>query len=93
MVVMNEEKEKLEKELEFLKESFDSEVISEEEFLSGKERIQKHLSQLNSEEQKKVSEKKVEEVEEISEEKPKKEEIEVKERIEKSMEEVDQEKK
>jgi len=38
---MQEEKEKLEKDLKFLKESFDSEVISEEEYLTGKERIER----------------------------------------------------
>lgn len=48
---MEEEKEKFEKELEFLKESFDSEVISEEEYLSGKERIEKQLNELKTKEQ------------------------------------------
>ena len=48
---MEKEKEKLEKELEFLKESFESEVISEEEYISGKERIEKHLNELKNKEQ------------------------------------------
>src|SRR3989338_1014653 len=40
------EKEKIEKELEFLRESFESEVISEEEYLSGKARLEKQLKLL-----------------------------------------------
>jgi len=47
---MEEDKEKLEKELEFLKESLDSEVISEEEYISGKERIENQLIKINTDE-------------------------------------------
>ena len=61
------EKEKLEKELEFLKESFESEVISEEEYISGKERIEKHLNELKNKEQE--SEERKEYAEGIAEEK------------------------
>ena len=43
---MEEEKRKLEKELDFLKESFDSEVISEEEYITGKERVERQLKGL-----------------------------------------------
>lgn len=39
----NEAREKLEQELRFLKESFDAEVISKEEYEKGKERIEKKL--------------------------------------------------
>jgi len=49
---MEQEKEKLQKELEFLKESFDTEVISEEEYLSGKERVEKQLKDLEVKTQK-----------------------------------------
>lgn len=49
---MEKEKEKLEKELEFLRESFESEVITEEEYVSGKERIERHLNELKNKEQK-----------------------------------------
>ncbi|MEK6942785.1 MAG: hypothetical protein AABX00_01855 [Nanoarchaeota archaeon] len=43
------QKERLEQELRFLKESFEAEVISKEEFEKGKERIEKKLSVLNAE--------------------------------------------
>ena len=39
----NEAREKLEQEIRFLKESFDAEVISREEYGKGKERIEKKL--------------------------------------------------
>ena len=42
------QKERLEQELRFLKESFEAEVISKEEFEKGKERIEKKLKELQS---------------------------------------------
>lgn len=47
---MDEDKEILEKELEFLKESFESDVISEEEFNTSKENIDKKLNELKTKE-------------------------------------------
>ena len=41
----NNEKEKLEQELKFLKESFEAEVITKEEYENGKERIEKKLKE------------------------------------------------
>src|SRR3989338_5677713 len=43
------QKDRLEQELRFLKESFDAEVISNEEFEKGKERVEKKLSFLKAE--------------------------------------------
>jgi len=43
------QKDRLEQELRFLKESFEAEVISKEEFEKGKERIEKKLSFLKTE--------------------------------------------
>ncbi len=43
---MSEEKEKLEKQLRFLKESLDAGVISREEYEKGKERVEKKISHL-----------------------------------------------
>ena len=48
---MDKEKEKLEQELNFLKESFESEVITKEEFEKGKERIEKKLKEPDSSEE------------------------------------------
>ncbi len=42
------QKERLEQELRFLKESFEAEVISKEEFEKGKDRIEKKLKELES---------------------------------------------
>ena len=42
------QKERLEQELRFLKESYEAEVISREEFEKGKERIEKKLKELES---------------------------------------------
>ncbi len=42
------QKERLEQELRFLKESFEAEVISKEEFEKGKGRIEKKLQEINS---------------------------------------------
>ncbi len=42
------QKERLEQELRFLKESFEAEVISEEEFTKGKERIERKLNEIRS---------------------------------------------
>ena len=39
-------KEKLEQELRFLKESFEAEVISKEEYEKGKERLEKKLNEI-----------------------------------------------
>lgn len=43
------QKEKLEQELSFLKESFDAEVISKEEYEKGKQRIEKKLKEIGAE--------------------------------------------
>lgn len=42
------QKERLEQELRFLKESFEAEVISKEEFEKGKDRVEKRLKELKS---------------------------------------------
>ena len=44
------QKERLEQELRFLKESFEAEVISREEFEKGKDRIEKKLREIHGEE-------------------------------------------
>ncbi|MBI2657247.1 hypothetical protein HYX08_00975 [Candidatus Woesearchaeota archaeon] len=59
------QKERLEQELKFLKESFDAEVISREEFEKGSGRIEKKLREIEKSEKKSVQEKK-----ETAEEKP-----------------------
>lgn len=46
------QKERLEQELKFLKESFEAEVISREEFEKGKDRIEKKLKEIRKLEQK-----------------------------------------
>lgn len=46
------QKERLEQELKFLKESFEAEVISKEEFEKGKDRIEKKLKEIKKLEQK-----------------------------------------
>ena len=61
------QKEKLEQELNFLKESFEAEVISKDEFEKGKERIEKKLKEFNLEQDKSPKEK-VEIKEEIKKE-------------------------
>ena len=45
---MDNEKERLEKELRFLKESLEANIISEEEFEKGKKRIEKRLDELGT---------------------------------------------
>ena len=55
------QKERLEQELRFLKESFEAEVISKEEFEKGKERIEKKLKEI----------KQLEEKEQVQKEEPK----------------------
>ncbi|MBS3097116.1 hypothetical protein J4480_06815, partial [Candidatus Woesearchaeota archaeon] len=40
------QKERLEQELRFLKESFEAEVISKEEFEKGKDRVEKKLGDI-----------------------------------------------
>ena len=45
----NSQKERLERELRFLKESLEAEVITKEEFLKGKERIERKLGSPSSE--------------------------------------------
>ncbi|MBW2980241.1 gas vesicle protein GvpG [Candidatus Woesearchaeota archaeon] len=57
---MNDEKERLEKELRFLKESLEANIISEEEYEKGKDRIEKRLDEIGVD---------VEEKEELSEDK------------------------
>lgn len=67
------QKERLEQELRFLKESFEAEVISKEEFEKGKERIEKKLKEIQhlvnekSSEESKITEKKEEEKRKIDE--------------------------
>lgn len=46
------QKERLEQELKFLKESFEAEVISKEEFEKGKSRIERKLREIRKQEQK-----------------------------------------
>ena len=46
------QKERLEQELRFLKESFEAEVISKEEFEKGKDRIEKKLKEIKQSEEK-----------------------------------------
>ncbi len=64
------QKERLEQELRFLKESFDAEVISKEEFEKGKDRIEKKLKEIEKAakqqitEEQKIEEPKKEQVEE-----------------------------
>ena len=50
------QKERLEQELRFLKESFEAEVISKEEFEKGKERIDKKLKEIQNSASEKSSE-------------------------------------
>lgn len=50
------QKERLEQELRFLKESFDAEVISKEEFEKGKDRIDKKLQEIEKEAKQQSSE-------------------------------------
>ena len=58
MVLMDDktQKERLEQELRFLKESFEAEVISKEEFEKGKDRIEKKIKEIHSTEKKQVVE-------------------------------------
>lgn len=62
------QKERLEQELKFLKESFEAEVISREEFEKGRNRVEKKLKEIRKQEQKskepKAEERKKEEAEE-----------------------------
>ena len=46
------QKERLEQELMFLKESFDAEVISQEEYEKGKQRIERKLKEIQGSENK-----------------------------------------
>lgn len=74
---MQLEKERLEKQLRFLKESFESEIITKEEYIKGKERIEKKIKNVEEEikkEKEKQEEKVSEEKKIIEEEKPKTEE-------------------
>lgn len=50
------QKERLEQELRFLKESFDAEVISKEEFEKGKDRIEKKLKEIQNQAKEQISE-------------------------------------
>jgi len=54
------QREKLEQELNFLKESFDAEVITEDEYEKGKERIEKKLQEIKGADSGKKEDKKVE---------------------------------
>ena len=75
------QKERLEQELRFLKESFEAEVISKEEFVKGKERIELKLKEINHEVKaspiEEIDEKKVEKPE-IAAQKPKEEKKDIK---------------
>jgi len=56
------QKERLEQELRFLKESFEADVISKEEFEKGRDRIERKLKELQSIDTNKISEEKKSEV-------------------------------
>jgi len=73
---MNEQKERLEQELRFLKESLEADVISKDEYEKGKERIERKLNEIGE-----TPIVKEEIIEEPKEEEPKEEkpEIEIKE--------------
>lgn len=58
------QRERLEQELRFLKESFEAEVISKEEFEKGKERIERKLKEIGVEQDQKNKESKQEQVQE-----------------------------
>ena len=66
-----EETKKLEQELNFLKESFESEVITKDEFEKGKERIEKKLKTLDNPEKPKETSQEPEKVEEKDKEEKK----------------------
>ena len=50
MVLMDDksQRERLEQELRFLKESFEAEVISKEEFKKGKDRLEEKLKEIQN---------------------------------------------
>jgi len=80
----NEQKERLEQELRFLKESLEADVISKDEYEKGKERIEKKLEELAQSKEEKPEEKKEEEIksEEPSETEEEKREIKEEPKIE-----------
>jgi len=65
---MNDEKERLEKELRFLKESLEANIISEEEYEKGKVRIEKRLDELGAKVEEKEEELTVGDIREPEEE-------------------------
>ena len=60
------QKERLEQELRFLKESFEAEVISKEEFEKGKDRIEKKLREIKGAGKEAIDESKKEQETKIS---------------------------
>lgn len=73
------QKEKLEQELRFLKESFEAEVISKDEFEKGKKRIEKKLNEIMQSAEKEETGAQKEEVKEKNEHEQKTEPLEKKE--------------
>lgn len=65
------QKERLEQELRFLKESFEAEVISKEEFDKGSDRIEKKLNDIKQSDKKEDTEAKKEEIKEKKEQEQK----------------------
>lgn len=90
---MTEEKERLEKELGFLKESLESGIITEEEYKEKKEIIEKKLNDLEEEKQN-ISEETKEELEkeEVKDTKERQEEIKIQEIKEEALKEVEEKK-
>jgi len=86
-----EQRERLEQELRFLKESLEADVISKDDYERGKERIERKLKEIEERPEEKVEEEPKEEKEEIKEE-PKIEIKEIKEEHPKRIEEVEEEK-
>lgn len=69
------QKERLEQELRFLKESFEAEVISKEEFEKGRDRVEKKLEEIQKKAEKTVNEtKEINQPEAATAQEPKKEE-------------------
>ena len=63
------QKERLEQELRFLKESFEAEVISKEEFEKGKDRVEKKLNEIKKSKEEQKKEQTIEKIEEIKDDK------------------------
>ena len=63
------QKERLEQELRFLKESFEAEVISKEEFEKGKDRVEKKLNEIKKSKEEQKEERTAEKIKEIKDDK------------------------